>query len=109
MVKFAIDGILGFSTIPLKMISQLGMLLSLFSFIGILYAVYVRIFDPTTTVPGWTFIVIAILIVGGIQLMMLGVLGAYIGRMYAEIQKRPLYIVSAVYSDRKTKQNINSL
>lgn len=100
MLKFAIDGILGFSNVPLKLISQMGMILSGLSFFGILYAVYVKVFDPSTTVPGWTFIVIAVLLMGGLQLMMLGVLGTYIGRMYAEIQQRPLYIISETFTHR---------
>lgn len=100
MLKFAVDGLLGFSNIPLKLISQMGMILSGLSFLGIVYAVYVKIFDPSTTVPGWTFIVIAVLLMGGLQLMMLGVLGTYIGRMYTEIQQRPLYIISETYTHR---------
>ena len=101
MLKFAMDGILSFSSVPLKLISQLGIMLSGVSFLGIFYAILVKLFDPSHVVPGWTFIVIAILFVGGIQLVMLGVIGTYIGRMYAEIQSRPLYIISSVYSSRK--------
>jgi glycosyltransferase involved in cell wall biosynthesis len=103
MLKFAVDGILGFSTVPLKLISQLGFFLSFASFIGILYALFVRIFMPEVTVHGWTFIVIVILLVGGIQLMMLGVLGSYIGRIYSETQHRPLYIISSVYAKQPRK------
>lgn len=105
MLKFAVDGILGFSSVPLRLISQVGFMLSALSFLGILYAVYVKIFDPSTTVPGWTFIVIAVLLMGGIQLMMLGVLGTYVGRMYAEIQQRPLYIISEAYLPKQAKKN----
>lgn len=97
MLRFAADGILGFSTAPLKAIRMVGYLVSLLSLLGILYAVAVRIFDPTTTVPGWTFTVIAILFVGGVQIIMLSVLGSYIGRIYTETQNRPLYIVDKIY------------
>jgi dolichol-phosphate mannosyltransferase len=100
MLKFAMDGILGFSSVPLRLISQIGFGFSALSFLGILYAVMVKLLNPSHVVPGWTFIIIAILLVGGIQLIMLGVIGTYIGRMYSEIQARPLYIISSVFSDR---------
>lgn len=97
MLKFAVDGILGFSSAPIKFMSKLGFLMSGASFLGILYALVEKAFYTTTTVPGWTFIVIAVLFVGGIQLIMLGVLGSYIGRIYSEVQGRPLYIVSDIF------------
>lgn len=101
MLKFAIDGILGFSTVPLRMISQFGLAISVLSFLGILYAIVMRVFWPGVTVPGWTLMIIAVLFIGGIQLIMLGVLGSYIGRIYSEAQGRPLYIVSSVFTARK--------
>lgn len=96
MLKFAADGILSFSAFPLKLMSRLGYAISALSFIGILYAIIVKIFDPHTVVPGWTFIVIAILLVGGMQLIMLGLLGSYISRIYTESQNRPLYIIASI-------------
>jgi dolichol-phosphate mannosyltransferase len=96
MLRFAADGILGFSTFPLKLITRVGYTISALSFLGILYALIVKVADPNTVVPGWTFIVIAILLVGGVQLIMLGVLGSYIGRIYTEAQGRPLYIVESI-------------
>jgi glycosyltransferase involved in cell wall biosynthesis len=96
MLKFAGDGILSFSVFPLKLMSRLGYTFSALSFIGIIYAIVVKLLDPSTVVPGWTFIVIAILLVGGMQLIMLGLLGSYIGRIYTESQNRPLYIIESV-------------
>ena len=96
MIKFASDGILSFSAFPLKLISRIGYTISTFSFLGILYALIVKIVDPQAVVPGWTFITIAILLVGGMQLVMLGVLGSYLGRVYTESQGRPLYIIESV-------------
>lgn len=98
MIKFAGDGIFSFSVFPLKLISRLGYAISTISFIGILYAIIVKLADPTRVVPGWTFIVIAILLVGGVQLIMLGVLGSYIGRIYVEAQNRPLYLIESIKS-----------
>jgi glycosyltransferase involved in cell wall biosynthesis len=94
MVKFALDGILGFSTVPLQLISRLGMLLSLFAFIGVLYVVGVKLFYPAAAVSGWAFVTVAMFLLGGIQLIMLGVLGSYIGRVYVEVQRRPLYALA---------------
>jgi len=96
MLKFAADGIFSFSAFPLKLISRVGYTISALSFLGILYAIVVKLVNPSTVVPGWTFIVIAILLVGGVQLVMLGVLGSYLGRVYTEAQNRPLYIVESV-------------
>ncbi len=102
MLKFAADGIMSFSTVPLKIISFIGYLVSAFAFAGIAYAVLMKIFAPDVTVEGWTFIVTSILFVGGIQMVMLGVLGSYVGRIYRESQGRPLYIVrdSIAYPSR---------
>lgn len=94
MIKFALDGITSFSTVPLKLISQLGFFVSFMSMVGIIYALLMRFFFPAVTVPGWTMIVISIFFIGGIQMLMLGILGTYIGRIYSEVQNRPLYMVS---------------
>lgn len=96
MLKFAADGILGFSTVPLRLISRLGFIMASMSFIAIVYALGVKFFMPDQVVDGWTFIVISIFLVGGIQLIMLGVLGSYIGRIYTEVQDRPLYSIQKI-------------
>ncbi|HEX6258957.1 MAG TPA: glycosyltransferase, partial [Candidatus Saccharimonadales bacterium] len=97
MLKFAADGIFSFSTAPLKLISRLGYTIAFASFVGILYAIFMKVFFPQVTIEGWTFIVISILFIGGVQLIMLGVLGSYIGRIYTETQGRPLYMARRVY------------
>ncbi|MFC9255079.1 glycosyltransferase family 2 protein [Amycolatopsis thailandensis] len=96
MLRFAADGILGFSVAPLRMITRLGYLISLLSFLGILYVVGVKLLAPSTAVPGWAFITAAMFFLGGIQIIMLGVLGSYIGRTYSQVQNRPLYGVASV-------------
>lgn len=95
MIQFASDGIFGFSSVPLIFISRVGFFISGLSFVGIVYALVIKLTNHYT-VPGWTFTVIAILFVGGIQLIMLGVLGNYIGRIYTETQRRPLYIIESI-------------
>ena len=97
MIKFALDGIFGFSSAPLKLITRVGYFISGLSFAGIIYALYVRFLMPDQAVSGWTFTVIAILFIGGVQLIMLGILGGYIGRIYTESQGRPLYIIDRIY------------
>jgi polyisoprenyl-phosphate glycosyltransferase len=91
MLKLAADGILGFSTFPLRLISRLGVLISVISAIGALFVVYVRVFEPERTVPGWAFIAVGMFLLGGLQLLMMGVIGSYLGRVYVETQGRPLY------------------
>lgn len=101
MIKFAADGILSFSAFPLQLISRVGYLISALSFVGIAYAILLKVIDPAKVVPGWTFVVSAVLLVGGMQLVMLGVLGSYIGRIYTESQNRPLYIIESIRSSNK--------
>jgi dolichol-phosphate mannosyltransferase len=100
MIKFAADGIFSFSTYPLKFIRNVGFFVATLAFMGILYAIFMKIFFPDVTIEGWTFIVISILFTGGIQLIMLGVLGSYIGRIYTEVQARPLYSVARNYAKK---------
>jgi dolichol-phosphate mannosyltransferase len=97
MLKLAADGIFSFSSAPLKLISKTGYAIAGLAFLGVLYAISMKILAPEATIEGWTFIVISILFIGGIQLIMLGVLGSYIGRIYAEAQNRPLYIIRDIY------------
>lgn len=97
MIKFAADGIFSFSDAPLRLISKTGYTIAGLAFLGILYALYMKLFLPHITLEGWTFMVISVLLIGGIQLIMLGVLGGYIGRIYTESQNRPLYTVNKIY------------
>jgi len=96
MVKLAVDGILGFSTIPLQMITRLGLLISFLSMLVAAYAFGVKVFTPQNAVPGWAFLGVGMFLLGGIQLVMMGVIGSYLGRVYVEVQNRPLYSVALV-------------
>lgn len=93
MLKFAIDAFVSFSTVPLKLASLLGFITAFASVCGIAYSLIRKIFFTDVVVSGWTFTIISIFFIGGIQLIVLGVLGEYIGRIYVETQNRPLYIV----------------
>lgn len=92
MLHFAIDGILSFSIKPLRFSILFGSLISITAFLMALYAVFLRI-ETNNWVPGWTSIMIAILFIGGVQLLCIGIIGEYIGKIFYESKKRPLYIV----------------
>lgn len=94
MVNFALDGIVSFSTKPLKIASYLGFLASFFGTLGIIYALYRRLFLPHEYwVTGWTAIFVSVVFFGGIQLITIGIIGEYIGKIYKEIQNRPTYLI----------------
>ena len=92
MVSFATDGILSFSTKPLQLSVVLGLTCAAVSMLGIFYALFLRIFT-NVWVEGWTALMIAVLFMGGIQLICVGIIGEYIGRIYNQTKKRPLYVV----------------
>ncbi|MFL6547015.1 MAG: glycosyltransferase, partial [Candidatus Udaeobacter sp.] len=93
MVNLALDGIVSFSTIPLRFVTFLGFFAATIAAIGIVYSAAVRLFTHEW-VRGWFTLFIAILFMGAVQLISLGILGEYIGRIYTEIKQRPLYLVS---------------
>ncbi|NTV31139.1 glycosyltransferase family 2 protein [candidate division WWE3 bacterium] len=93
MAKFAWDGITSFSMIPLRISTYLGFFVAILSLIGIGYALFMKLFFPDITVTGWTLMIIAIFFIGGTQMVVLGIMGEYIGRIYTEVRNRPLYIV----------------
>lgn len=95
MLKFAFDAITSFSFKPLKLSSYLGMLLSFCSFLYLLFVVYQKLFTDRT-VTGWASSMVVNLFFNGIVLMMLGIAGEYIGRIYDETKGRPLYVVRQV-------------
>lgn len=92
MLKFAADGIVSFTYKPLKLATYLGFLLSLSGFIYLLVVLYQRLFTDITQ-PGWASLIGINLVFNGITLFILGIVGAYIGRIYDEVKGRPLYIV----------------
>jgi dolichol-phosphate mannosyltransferase len=92
MMRFALNGIFSFSFLPLQLATYLGFTVSLISFTYIVYAVWLKLFT-TQLVPGWTSVIVAVLFMGGVQLVSLGIIGEYIGRIYEEVKQRPLYLV----------------
>lgn len=96
----AASGIIGFSTMPLRLISRLGIVISGFSGILAAYVLWVRLFRPEDSVPGWAFLGVGMFLLSGIQLVMMGVIGSYLGRVYVETQDRPLYSLALVARGR---------
>jgi polyisoprenyl-phosphate glycosyltransferase len=96
MLKLAASGLLGFSTTPLKLISRVGVAISVVSVALAAYVFGVRVFDPDQAVPGWAFLGVGMFLLSGLQLVMMGVIGSYLGRVYVEAQGRPLYAVASV-------------
>jgi glycosyltransferase involved in cell wall biosynthesis len=92
MLRFASDGILSFSLVPLRLAIYMGFAASGLALAGILYALLLRLFTDVW-VTGWTLLFIAVLFLGGVQLVFLGVIGEYLGRVYGEVKQRPLYLV----------------
>lgn len=93
MLRFAIDGITSFSIVPLRMATWLGVLSGLVAIIAAAWAVYAKLFLHEA-VQGWTTIMMLVAFGSSAQLLMTGVLGEYIGRIYEEVKRRPLYIVA---------------
>jgi len=91
MVSLAIDGITSMTITPLRAIFILGLMISIFSVLSIVYALMVKIFGHS--VEGWSSIVSAIFFMGGVQMLSVGVVGEYIGKIYIETKKRPVYHV----------------
>jgi dolichol-phosphate mannosyltransferase len=92
MLRFAVDGMLSFSHVPLKLSSMMGFCASALSFVFLTYGIAIRLFFPERAIAGWASVFVAVLFLGGVQLICIGILGEYLGRMYDEVKRRPLYI-----------------
>jgi polyisoprenyl-phosphate glycosyltransferase len=99
LMNLAFDGIISFSSLPLTMASVIGFWISILSLLGILFTLIQRIFKPffesvgIGPVPGFATIVIAILFLGGVQLIFLGIIGSYLSRIYDEVKGRPNWVI----------------
>ncbi len=102
MLALAIDGITSLSVKPIRLISFFGILVALLSFIGVIWAIFVSFMG--SSVAGWASIICAVCFMGGIQLICLGVVGEYIGKIYIETKARPRYIISERTSDDNNEE-----
>ncbi len=94
MISFAVDAITSFSITPIRIISVIGFLACLIAVVMALYAFIQNLAGHTST--GWTSLMMSIWFIGGVQLLSLGLIGEYIGKMYKEVKKRPRYIIEEV-------------
>jgi dolichol-phosphate mannosyltransferase len=98
MIKFAFDGLTSFSSAPLRIATWMGYFSSAMAFLYLL-SVFVQV-AMGVTVEGWATIVVAVLFLGGVQLICLGIIGEYLGRVFNEIKPRPVYIVEEIAGGR---------
>jgi hypothetical protein len=95
MIGFAINGITAFSSLPLRLIAVLGFVIFLFSLLLSIWVLWVKIFAGEA-IPGWASSVLPMYLLGGIQLLSIGVLGEYVGRIYMETKRRPRFIIEKI-------------
>jgi len=93
MVKFASTGVTAFSVKPLRLSIYLGFIIAFLTFLYALYAAYAYLFT-NQAVTGWTSVILSVLFIGGINLLMLGIIGEYLGKMFIENKRRPNYLIS---------------
>jgi polyisoprenyl-phosphate glycosyltransferase len=92
MLGLALDGLTSFSLVPLRLASWVGFAASAAAMLGVVYALSVRLLTKQW-VPGWATVFVAVLFLGGVQLLALGIIGEYVGRAYVESKRRPLYFL----------------
>ena len=103
MLALALDGIVSFSTVPLRFVTFIGFFSALIAFLGIVYSIVVRLFTHSW-VRGWAISFIGMLFMAGIQLLCLGIMGEYVGRIYTESKQRPLFLLREVLRAKETTQ-----
>jgi polyisoprenyl-phosphate glycosyltransferase len=97
MLPFAIDAITSFSYFPLQLATYLGFVMAALSGLAIVAVIYLRLFSTSVELAGQATTLVAVLFLGGVQLISLGIIGEYLGRIYDEVKKRPLYLVDKTW------------
>lgn len=103
MLHFAMDGITSFSDVPLKIVTRLGFLISFVAFLIIFYASYSH-FVLQQTISGWTSLIMSATLIGGVQLISIGIIGEYLSRINKNVLNRPLYIVEKTNIKKEEKE-----
>ena len=103
MLAFAINGITSFSTKPLKLLTTLGIIMSIASILAFIWAFIAKIGGFTEH--GWSSTMCSIWLIGGLQLFCLGIIGEYVGKIYAEVKQRPRYIIAEFLTDAEKKDD----
>ena len=107
MISFALDALTGFSSAPLKLASHAGLWLAAGSLLIVLYILYAWLVGRS--VPGWTSLMLVVVVLGAIQMFVLGMLGEYIGRLYNEVKRRPLYIIQEIAGEAREHTRLGYL
>jgi dolichol-phosphate mannosyltransferase len=97
MISFALDAITSFSVVPLRLVTYLALLIITLALLATLTVFVVKLRQPDYFIPGFAATVITIIFFGGVQLLALGVIGEYVGRMYESIKSRPIYVIEGIY------------
>lgn len=93
LINLAIDGLISFSDVPLKIISSIGFFFTLLSLLGIGLIFYIKIYVNPNIIQGWANIMVTIIFMGGVQFIFLGIIGEYLARIFDEVKQRPHYII----------------
>lgn len=96
LVRLALDGIVSFSSVPIKLVSWLGFALVMFCGVVLSWTLYTRFFTHSAP-QGWTSLLVVVLLLGGVQLLSLGIIGEYVARIFDEVKQRPLYFVAETF------------
>ena len=107
MIRFAMDGITSFSLVPLKVAIWTGFIAIWIAVLGIVVAILDRLFEKDLT-RGWASLFVGVLFMGGIQLVSPGIIGEYLGRIYTEVKRRPLYAVEERLGFGNTEKSANT-
>lgn len=107
LLRLALDGIVSFSVAPIRLVTGLGFALVVFCVGVFAWVLYVQFATPHHP-PGWTSVIAVVLLLGGVQLLSIGVLGQYIGRIFEEAKQRPLYLVDEVVESTEDSSSVSS-
>jgi dolichol-phosphate mannosyltransferase len=108
MMPFAVDAVTSFSYFPLRIATYLGFIIAVISMLAILTVVLLRLFGPDTPLLGQATTLVAVLFLGGVQLISLGIIGEYLGRIYDEVRGRPLYLVDKKWGSEEPTESEKS-
>jgi polyisoprenyl-phosphate glycosyltransferase len=97
MISFALDAITSFSMVPLRLVTGLALVIIVLAMIATLTVFVVKLLNPGYFIPGFPAMMLTVIFFGGVQLLALGIIGEYIGRMYESVKARPIYLIEGVY------------
>ncbi|MCA9979233.1 MAG: glycosyltransferase family 2 protein [Anaerolineales bacterium] len=108
MLRFALNAITSFSYVPLQLATYLGFFIALIALFSIVVVIFLRLFTPSEALLGQATTLVAVLFLGGVQLISLGIIGEYLGRIYDEVKGRPLYLVAKTWGFDKEHPEAHS-